>query len=251
VSEIILFLWEQATEADVLFSLNAVHDWPSGMLERLQAERLLIDGGRARFIPCDDCDGEHVEPVEWHEYDTETQPFIRCPTNGRTRINLDRLQQWKVNPGELAKQTANRLSPNLSKECFRRIQTGRFTEADRADILELLSGLPAEGKLKTKKSSATDLDAKRLASVTDGLPPQATILLRSLWSTRAEVHWSELPDAAFVEGPARSPDVVFESLKRLRTMLAREYDRLFLILTLSKKKRTVELIKDPIQQGGK
>lgn len=251
VSELILFLWEQATDANAQFSVDAVRCWPPGVIDRLLAEKLIVEGSTSKFVACDDCDGSHVEPVEWREPVTELKPYIRCATHGPRPLKLERLQQWKAEPREFAKQTAALLSPNLSKERFSRIQSGRFTEQDRDEILELLTGLPAESKLSKRRKGPRDLDADRLAWTTEGLSPQATLLLRSLWPISGEMLWSNLPNDAFDEGPARNSETEFEGLKRLQKLLSKEYDRLFLVLSVSRKKRTVQLRKDPFNQGGK
>ena len=99
-------------------------------------------------------------------------------------------------------------------------------------------------KLKKRKKSTADLDSDRLAWTTEGFSPQATLLIRALWSSRGDVLWCELPDNAFDEGPARGTDTTFEALKRLQKTLSVNYDKYLLVLSISRKKATVTFRKD-------
>lgn len=250
MSELLLFLWEQATDADVKFCVDAVNCWPQGMLRRLQEIGLVVEADFAKFVPCDDCDGGHVEPVEWRDAVTELKPFIRCPEHGLRPIEPQRIRQWKIDCRKLAAETARHLLPEVSKECLDRISTGQCLDSDRDDVIELLSGIPSEATLQTRRRTIQNADSKRLAWTVDGMPPQAVLLLRVLWSSRGDVHWSELPHEAFDEGPARSPDVSFEGLKRLQKQLSKSYDKFFLVLQVSRKKQTTTLRKDPLPKRG-
>ncbi len=252
MSELLLFLWEQATAADVEFCVDAVHCWPQGMLGRLQAAGLVVEAGVAKFVPCDDCDGAHIEPVEWYDGNavTEPKPFIRCPEHGHRPIKPERLLQWKIDCRKLAAETARQLLPEVSQECLDRIKSGRYLDSDRDVVIELLSGVPSEATLQTRRRTTQSVDSKRLAWTVDGMAPQAVLLLRALWSSRGDVHWSELPNEAFDEGPARSSDVSFEGLKRLQKLLSKSYDKFFLVLQVSRKKQTTTLRKDPQPKRG-
>ncbi len=245
------FLWEQATAADVEFSVDAVNCWPPEMLDRLLAERLLIPGSVAKFVPCDDCDGSHVEPVEWRETVTEPKPFIRCPEYGVIPLRLDRLRQWKVAPTEFAKRTAILLLQNISRECVERIKSARFTDADRLDILEQLTGLPTEAKLAKRRKPVVDPDAQRLAFITNGMAKQPKLLIEFLWNRRTPTDWDALPKEAFREGQAVEFDTIGGALKDLRKLCTRMDAVWCIAITVSKSNQTVELIKHFSTEEGK
>lgn len=245
------FLWEQWTAADVEFSVDAVDCWPPGMLDQLLAEGLLIPGSIAKFVPCDDCDGSHVEPVEWRETVTEPKPFIRCPEYGVIPLHLDRLRQWKVEPAELAKRTMLRLLPNISGECVQRITSRRFSDADRLDILEQLTGLPTEAKLAKRRKPAVDPDAQRLAFITNGMAKQPKLLIEFLWSRRALTDWNELPKKAFRQGESVKLDTIFDALKDLRKLCTKNCESWEISITVSASDQSVELNKHFSTEEGK
>ena len=251
MSNSVQFLWEQATAADVEFSVDAVNCWPPDMLDRLLAEGLVTPGSTAKFVPCDDCDGSHVEPVEWRETVTEPKPFIRCPEYGVIPLRLDRLRQWKVDSAEFAKRTSLLLLPNISRECVDRIKSSRFTDADRLDVLEQLTGLPTEAKMAKRRKPAVDPDAQRLAFVTNGLANQAKLLIEFLWNRRALTDWNDLPKNAFRHGQSVKLDTIFDALKDLRKLCTKNFASWEITISVSESDQTVELVKHFSTNKGK
>ncbi len=247
----LLFLWQLIGAESLRFSADSVNRWPDGMFDTLFGLQLLIETDRAQFVACDACGQDHVSRVQWRELSGKSIPVLHCPENGPVRVDIDRLAQWSPNWKSLAKLTAETLRPNLSKECFGRIERGRITADDCASVLELLSGLPSETKLPQRSKITKDQDAEHLAMVTKDMAPQAYILVHFLWSRRYATFWEKLPPKAFRDAQANNDATYYEALRALQKLCTKNVGLWGVTITISKTKRTVELIKSVLPQWGK
>ena len=70
---------------------------------------LLREGERARFVACDACEQWHSEEVIWRQSVRDVsgmRAYIPCPTEGGVHVPEERLRQWTVDVGALARQLA-------------------------------------------------------------------------------------------------------------------------------------------------
>ena len=91
------------------FCFDEVQAWAPGDLERLTHVGLLREGERARFVACDACEQWHSEEVIWRQSVRDVsgmRAYIPCPTEGGVHVPEERLRQWTVDVGALARQLA-------------------------------------------------------------------------------------------------------------------------------------------------
>ena len=94
---------------DPSFCFDEVQTWALGDLERLAHVGLLREGERARFVACDACEEWHSEEVIWRPSVRDVsgmRAYIPCPTEGGVHVPDERLRQWTVDLGALARQLA-------------------------------------------------------------------------------------------------------------------------------------------------
>ena len=105
-------LWDLADIKDAVISGDDVLVWPPQWLDYLSRTSLMQPIQSATCVPCDACESGHVETVILIEspQDTPIRAYIPCPAEGRVRVPLERLQQWRVDFEALARAVVGALS---------------------------------------------------------------------------------------------------------------------------------------------
>jgi hypothetical protein len=123
-----------------VFSVDEMQRWPSGELEQLTHLGLLRESEPARAVACDACGDWHVEEVLWQPSVREPsgqRAYLRCPVEGLVHVPVERLRQWAVDPGTLARHLAAAMELAGTAECLiagrlwklgRRRLAGRFRD---------------------------------------------------------------------------------------------------------------------------
>jgi len=111
-------LWERAELSSSCFDGDEVLRWDEGLLERLIAVGLVREINAASSVVCDACDFGHVEDVMFIDALAEAgaRAYIWCPDNGRIRVPIDRLRQWEVDFGGVARSLAQALNRDGAPE---------------------------------------------------------------------------------------------------------------------------------------
>jgi hypothetical protein len=106
-------LWRQVllrAECDESsFCFDEIQSWLPGELEHLTRLGLVHEGDRARFVACDACSDWHSEEVMWLPSVRDAsgmRAYIPCPAEGGVHVPDERLRQWSVDIGALARQLA-------------------------------------------------------------------------------------------------------------------------------------------------
>jgi len=122
------------------FSFDEIQSWAPDGLERLTKLGLLREGDRAQFVACDACDDCHVEEVIWQPSVRDAsgmRAYIPCPVEGAVHVPIERLRQWTVDIGALARQhaasmelagTVDSVLPGRLWNLGRRRLAGRFRD---------------------------------------------------------------------------------------------------------------------------
>ena len=83
-------------------------------LDRAIAMGVLREAEAARWIMCDSCPERHWSEVVWVA--GGQRAFIACPQEGTVDVESARLRQWRIDPGSVARHTANALGLTSSVE---------------------------------------------------------------------------------------------------------------------------------------
>jgi hypothetical protein len=112
LSDPLEILWEWADIKDAIISGDDVLGWPPEWLDYLIRTSLVQPIESATSVACDACENGHVEDVTLIESPpgTATRTYIACPTEGRVRVPLERLLQWRIDFDGLAQAIAGSLS---------------------------------------------------------------------------------------------------------------------------------------------
>lgn len=123
-----------------VFSFDEVQRWLPADLERLTRLGLLREGEPACAVACDACGAWHIEEVFWQPSVREPsgqRAYIRCPVEGLVHVPAERLRQWDVDTGALARQLAVAMELSGTLDCIiagglwklgRRRLAGRFRD---------------------------------------------------------------------------------------------------------------------------
>lgn len=106
---------ERLGSADAeIVSLEDLSIWPKTVRAMLERERLLSQSGLAVSVECKACFEGHVEPVETITDPEDSVPrhYIVCPLEGRILVDPNRLRQWRLNFGDLARVVGRLLGTN-------------------------------------------------------------------------------------------------------------------------------------------
>jgi len=102
-------VWVRASCGDPLFSYDDVHRWRQDEFERLVLMGVLRETAQARYVLCDACTEGHREEVVWESSvrtPTGMRGYIPCPEERSVPIDPERLRQWAVDAGTLARLIA-------------------------------------------------------------------------------------------------------------------------------------------------
>ena len=137
---------------DPSFCFDEVQTWALDDLERLTHVGLLREGDRARFVACDACGDWHSEEVIWRPSVRDAsgmRAYIPCPTEGGVHVPDERLRQWTVDVGALARRlaAAMKLAGTVESVLLGRLwKLGRRRLAGRfRDVFFALANSRAEG----------------------------------------------------------------------------------------------------------
>jgi hypothetical protein len=144
VPDVPQFVLDRAAAKESIFTADEVAIWPTGMLDELVSNGVLIATENATSVVCDSCGNDHIEKVEYIEAPAGTglRAYIFCDENGRVRVPLDRLRCWLVNRSKLTE--AGLIAPPLDD--------ARSRQSGRADSLKRSSSK------QTQKRSWTQVD---------------------------------------------------------------------------------------------
>jgi hypothetical protein len=111
---------DRAVAKEPIFTADEVAMWPTGTLDELVSDGVLIATENATSVVCDACGHDHIEKVEYIESPAGTglRAYIFCDENGRVRVPLDRLRCWSVNRSKLTE--AGLIAPLLDEARSRR-----------------------------------------------------------------------------------------------------------------------------------
>jgi hypothetical protein len=102
-------VWVRASCGDPVFSYDDVHRWRQDEFERLVLIGVLRETAQARYVLCDACTEGHREEVAWESSvrtPTGIRGYIPCPEERSVPIDPERLRQWAVDAGTLARLIA-------------------------------------------------------------------------------------------------------------------------------------------------
>jgi len=102
-------VWVRASCGDPVFSYDDVHRWRRDEFERLVRIGVLREAAQARFVICDACTEGHREEVVWQisvRTPTGMRGYIPCPEERSVPVDPERLRQWAVDAGTLARLIA-------------------------------------------------------------------------------------------------------------------------------------------------
>ena len=124
-----------------VFSFDETRLWRPADFEQFNVSGLLREGSQAQFVTCDACDDGHREEVIWRSSVRDPsgmRAYIPCPVEMALHVPAERLRQWSIDAGEMARQIAaamelsgtveNVLVGRLWKLGRRRL-AGRFRDA--------------------------------------------------------------------------------------------------------------------------
>jgi hypothetical protein len=100
---------QRAECTEPVFSFDEVRRWQPGDLERLSQLGLLRETEPAGFVACDACGDWHIEEVLWQPSVREPsgqRAYVRCPVEGIVHVPAERVRQWVIDSGALARQIA-------------------------------------------------------------------------------------------------------------------------------------------------
>jgi len=132
-------VWFRATCGDPVFSYDDVHRWRWDEFDRLVRIGVLRETAQARYVLCDACTEGHREEVVWESSvrtPTGMRGYIPCPEERSVPVDPERLRQWAVDAGTLARLIAavTELSGPVEEKARgfwylgRRRVSGRFRE---------------------------------------------------------------------------------------------------------------------------
>ena len=102
-------VWFRATCGDPVFSYDDVHRWRWDEFDRLVRIGVLRETAQARYVICDACTEGHREEVVWESSvrtPTGMRGYIPCPEERSVPVDPERLRQWAVDAGTLARLIA-------------------------------------------------------------------------------------------------------------------------------------------------
>jgi hypothetical protein len=111
VSDSLAVIWERADAKEPRFSGDEVAAWNDGLVGPFVDAGLVHQVENATSVVCDACADGHVEEVTFIENPLRSpvRAYIHCPEHGRVRVALDRLRQWEVDFGGIARAIAHAL----------------------------------------------------------------------------------------------------------------------------------------------
>jgi hypothetical protein len=104
-------VWTRTDVDEARFSFEEVSSWPEGQEALLSGASIIRRDDNTTTVICDACHEGHVEEVVLIQSPpgSPVRAYIHCPENGRVAVSLERLKQWAVNFGGLAKAIASGL----------------------------------------------------------------------------------------------------------------------------------------------
>jgi hypothetical protein len=94
---------------DPCFCFDEIQSWAPDELECLTTLGLVREGDRAQYVACDACGDWHMEEVVWQSSVRDAsgmRAYIPCPVEGAVHVPIERLRQWTVDVGALARELA-------------------------------------------------------------------------------------------------------------------------------------------------
>lgn len=108
MSDLLTTIWERSDVEEARFDGDEVTDRRDGKVDRLARAGVLRAIENVRCVPCDACAEHHLEEVTYIQSPSGSpvRAYIHCPENGRIAVPLERLKQWAVDFGGMAKAIA-------------------------------------------------------------------------------------------------------------------------------------------------
>ncbi|MDD5050955.1 MAG: sigma factor-like helix-turn-helix DNA-binding protein [Candidatus Pacebacteria bacterium] len=173
----------QVFGADII-SADETADWPTGKLDELVGEGVLVEIQHSKGVVCNECEENcFIEPYVRTNPDTgkTTGVFVctRNPDIGRIEVDLNRLRQWEISGEKLealgytkkkTKKRNRKVSSDLTPketEVFTLIHVQKKTPQQAAiemqcspqNVSNLLT--KAEAKIKARRSHSINWDKTR------------------------------------------------------------------------------------------
>lgn len=156
-----------------------------GALGQLVGAGVVREVDAAASVVCDACELGHVEDVVFIDTpaDAGVRAYVQCPENGRVRVPIDRLRQWEVDLGGIARAIAKAITRDSAPTDVVPARVwfiGKATFAARSRDVFLARGLSwPDAPGVVAQSSRLAASGTPLVLVAGAVPPA------SVWGTTA------------------------------------------------------------------